>query len=273
MTIATRNRFFKLAIAVSALLSAAAIGIAVTALTGGRLPAEIPGVRVLSPPRGLPFSQWSPAASLIHLAAFPFFSLIWLIYIYRGFEKTQSSEMIFFAASVFAVSFEMLRIVIPLTGVDGGYLITVISRVSLFSRIFFLLSILSSGLFNSAQTAQMIGSSIFLLGFISFSLSQSIPINSMGPTSNFILLTGYPAILSLFFVCIGALAILSYLILGITRATKEYFSYAGGLALLIPGYFLLILADNWLYAIGGAALLNFGTWLYMDRMHRYYLWQ
>ena len=26
-------------------------------------------------------------------------------------------------------------------------------------------------------------------------------------------------------------------------------------------------------AIGGAALLNFGTWLYMDRMHRYYLWQ
>ena len=275
MTIATRNRFIRLAtLCAIAFLLMSAISVVLTVMHRS-LPATPPGNRPIPLLDGWILTRYSPLASICAIAVFPALALAGLGYIMFAFEKTQTVEITFFAAAVFALSIESVRLFIPLyeLWINAGFFAVTISRVVFFCRIFALLALLASGLFANTQTIQQIGPSIFLLAFFSFSLANSIPINSAGMESNFLVSAGYSAVLDLFFMLIGLLSTLSYLILGLTRGVKEYRAGALGILVLLVGYTLLLSCDSWVFLVAGTLLCANGAWLYLDRMHRYYLWQ
>lgn len=275
MTIATRNRLIRTAIIASTIISAVAIICVGVLIAKNSLPHTVSGSRPLPGLDNFRLFPYSPIASLLALVFFPLFSVFFLIFLLFGFEKTQTVEITFFAASIFIVSLESLRLFIPLyqLQLSSGFFSMTISRISLFSRIFFILSLLASGIFSTGQTSQRLGSAIFLLLFVSFSLSNAIPVNSGNNTSNFLLLPGYQITLSYLFVILSLLIATSYIILGKSRSSKDYSLIALASILLLVGYSLLTLCDSWFFLIAGGVLFFYGNWMYLSRMHRYYLWQ
>lgn len=275
MTIAARNRFIKIATVVSLALVAAAIASVTLILMRHSLPETAPGLRPLQGMDGFALTPYSPAAAIMAIGIFPFFSLLGLLYILFAFEKTQTVEITFFAACVFAVSFESFRLLIPLNELwsQANFLSVTISRLVFFSRIFTMLALLSSAVFASGKTLQQLGPSIFLLAFVSFSLAGAIPVNSGNMSSIFLVTSGYKETIRLFLFLIGSLSALSYLILGKTRNIPEYSRSAGGIVVLLSGYAMLASCDTWLFLAGGVILFFGGAWLYLNPIHRYYLWQ
>lgn len=275
MTIATRNRFIRLATLVSFALTITALVSLFLILTHHLLPLTPPGHRAFHMLNKVFLTKYSPLASAIAICIFPFFSLAGLLFILFSFEKTQTVEITFFAACIFVMSLESLRMFIPLyqLWMHANFLSATISRVVLCSRIFILLAILSSAIFTTGGTIQQVGPSLFLLAFFSMSLSNVIPINSGSITATFIISSGFRIMLDAMFLLIGSMGVLSYLVLGKTRGIPEYTAAGGGIALLLPGYAILNLCDSWFFLACGIILLVTGTWRYLDRIHRYYLWQ
>lgn len=275
MTIATRNRFIKLAAAVSCILILASVAALVIILSRGNLPKIPHGVRPVPFLVHFFLTPYEPLPALLSVALFPLLSLAGLLYTLFAFEKTQTTEITFFAACTFVISLEALRLAIPLYQLwdHSAMLPVTISRAVLFARIFFVLSLLASILLGSNKTTQQSGPALFLLGFLAFSLTNAIPVNSANPGSNFIITTVYPEMMSLFFVLIASLAALSYLVHGITHGTPEYIGAAGGAICFSAGYLTLTVCDSWLFLAAGTALTLLGARNYLAQMHRYYLWQ
>lgn len=275
MTIATRNRFIRIAALISLVLTIISIISVSMLIFQERLSETEPTVRTLPILSNFYLTPYNSAAAIASIGIFPLFTVIGLLYILFAFEKTQTIEITFFAACVFAVSFESTRLLIPLYQVDiyGNFFSISISRFVFFSRIFTMLTLLASAIFATGNTIQQIGPSIFLLAFFSLSLANSIPLNSETMSSNFLIASGYTKILVFFFALSGFLSALSYLILGKTRNIPEYSRAAGGIVLFLIGYTLLAVCDTWLFFVVGSGLLFWGASLYLKPMHRYYLWQ
>jgi len=275
MTIASRNRFIRLATFISLALLITSIASIVLILVHQGLPASPQGTRPLAILDKLKLTPFNALASMIAIGIYPLYSLIFLIYILFAFEKTQTVEIIFFAAFAFSVSLEAFRIFIPLYQLwnNSGFYSVTISRIAYCSRILTVIFLLSSSIFTTRKSIQQLGPIIFLLAFLAFSLANAIPANSGTISSNFLVTPGYSTMLMLFFFILELLCTLSYLIMGKTLGVKEYFQAAFGLILLLTGYSLLALCDTWVFLASGVFLLFLGTRIYLDRLHRYYLWQ
>ena len=275
MTIATRNRFIRISTSLSlALVCATSVSIFLIAFRG-LVPAAPPGIRPMPFLDNFFLTPYSAYATIAAIGIFPFFSLAGLIYILFAFEKTQTVEMTFFATCVFAVSLESVRLAVPLFDLwtNANFFLATLTRAVFFSRLFTLLALLASALFATGNTVQQVGPSIFLLAFVSFSFSNSIPLNSGDFSSHFMIVSGYKGAISLFFILLGTLSTLSYVILGKTHAIQEYSVAATGIILLLSGYLLLSTCDSWLFFIVGSVLIFYGARRYLKPLHMYYLWQ
>lgn len=275
MTIATRNRFIRIAALISLFLVIMSVISVILILSRDLLPAKAPGYRPLPILDDFFLTPYNPIAAIVAIGIFPLFALAGLIYILVAFEKTQTVEISFFAACVFATSFEAIRLLIPLNElwIHANFFSVTISRIVFFSRIFTLLALLSSAIFATGKTIQHVGPSIFLLSFFSFSLANAIPINSENISSNFLIPSGYKEIIIFFFLLLAVLCALSYFILGKRKNIPEYSRAATGVVLSLIGYFLLCACDSWIFFAGGSILFFTGSWLYLKPIHQYYLWQ
>lgn len=275
MTIATRNRFIRVATVISLALVILSTFSIIVLFIRGSLPLSPPGFRPLPFLNSFFLTPYSSVATVLAISILPFFSLTGLVYILFSFEKTQSVEITFFAACVFATSFEAIRLFIPFYDfwLHSNYLSVTITRFVFFSRIFSFLALLSSAIFATGKTVHHVGPSIFLLAFLSFSLANAIPINSATISSIFLNGSGYKEIIGLFFVLLAFLSMISYYILGKTYNIPEYSRCGTGIIGILLGYGLLTSCDSWLFFFSGSLLLAYGAYIYLKSIHRFYLWQ
>ena len=275
MTIASRNTFIRIGAVLSfALLVTSVVSAALVIMRHG-LPEMPPGPRPLALLDHFPLTPWSPVASMAAIGVYPLFALLCLGYILFAFEKTQTVEITLFSACACAISLEAFRIFIPFykLWIHTGFYAETVSRIAYFSRILALILLLASAIFTTGETIQQLAPSIFILAFFSFSLSNVIPVNTGSMLSCFTMEVGYGPMLNIFFFTFGLLSAVSYVILGKTRGVREYMFAAGGIVLFLAGYALLAMCDTWIFLLAGSALLFAGAGLYLDRIHRYYLWQ
>lgn len=275
MTLAARNNFIRIATLMVLILSVVCIAAFIIMLVRGTIPSIPDQARPLGILSVLPFMPYSPVAALAAISFLPLLSLTGLIYIMFAFEKTQTTEITFFAAGVFTLALEAFRIVIPFNELwmSTGFILAAVSRVSLFCRLFIVLCLLSSILFTTGETTQQIGPAIFLTAFFSFSLVNAVPFNTSNLTTTWVVPPGYSGMLYLFLGILGLLAAISYRVQGRIRNAPEYSRAAWGILLLLGGYALLIVCDSWiLFGVGVFAIIE-GAWRYLRQIHRYYLWQ
>ncbi len=273
MTLAARNNFIR--IAAFMVLVLAVLSVTAMVIINLRGIDSLPAIDNRPPIPQFKLTPHAPAAALAGIVLFPLISLATLAYILFAFEKTQTTEITFFAAGIFSMALESFRIIIPLNELwaHTAFIVTAISRISLFCRLFTVLCLLSSIIFTTGQTSQQIGAAIFLTAFFSLSLVNAVPFNPANVNSSYYIMPGYSAMIHLFLTLLGILAISSYLIQGKARNVKEYSRAGTGLVLLLAGYGLLTVSDSWITAAAGAASLTTGAWRYLKQIHRYYLWQ
>lgn len=275
MTLATRNRFVLFATIITALLSITTIIATVLIYVHKILPDQIPGIRQV---RGLDtffLTPYSSLASILSLNVYPIIAFITLSYVIFAFEKTQSVEITFFAACIFAFSLEALRIFIPLYALwdNTNFYSMAIARIILSSRIFIALGLLSSGLFTTGATSQQLGAALFLEFFLSFTLARAIPLDATSVSSNFLILPGYRSTIFTILVIIIVLTIFIYLILAKTKGITEYKYVALAVFILFLGLAFLAISDTWLFLAFGVTFSSLGGLLFLKKIHEYYLWQ
>lgn len=273
MTLAVRNRLVLFATIVAAIISFATIFIAILVLI--KTPSSFSvGDRVLLGLCQLHLFAYSFYASIISVVFLPIFSFVCLIVIYLSFEKTQSIEITFFAAALFAISFEGLRILIPFYELWEPTLFyaSTITRIVLASRIFLCIAVFSSGMFTTGATSGQLGSALFLEAFISIALAKIVPLNTHSLSSNFLITLGYSHILFAVFLSMVILTIIIFYILAKTRGILEYQGVAKGLFFFFTGYFFLTNSDAWLILVTSILIFIIGTRKIIKKIHAYHLW-
>ena len=276
MTLAQRNWFFKAGI----FLSSCCVFL-LLALTGKLLPL-LPEYceAAISRPEGifLYFAEGSfnsvPLIPFITLFTAVFYTLFVSIAVFVSFEKTQTSEILFFGLFALSFMFEILRILIPLKGLYefSPVVLIVGTRILIFARLFGSLSLFTSGIYAAGLDMQMQGRVIIGIIIAILMISFKLPVNGFSWDTSFTMLFAYSSMLRLAENVLIVITGISFLIADYNRGTAEYRFVALGSLLVFLGRSLPLRADTWLTPIPAVVMLIAGTWLITARLRQVYLW-
>lgn len=275
MTIAGRNKILIFGICVTTLIVIADIICCIT-ITAHNLFAKRPTApenvfRLLR----LPFFAYNNYAAMIGIASLPFIALILLICVFFLFEKTHALEISFFTLFIFALSAESLQLLFPLQ--ERYPLLAVFTaaaaRIIFFFRFEACLALLTSSLFAHKTFTRETSSVIFLLSFIAFALSHSIPIDTVSELSFYSFSRSYRYLLYSFSGIVCALAVLSFLLVGIYRSITEYQKAALRLLAMLIAYIAVLYTGSWFFTALGIGTLLAGGFFFLKAIHQFYLWQ
>ena len=276
MTLSARNDFFKGGIILAALslgliaaggyfvLSAYPEAAAAAAMRpGGIIQLSMEGP--VSPSAHVPFFTMLAAAV---------YSLISIILIHYFFEKTQSPEILFFGLFVISLSFEFIRLMVPLRtafAFPAVYLITG-SRILLFARYFGLFSLFAASVYAAGLDAQKQQNTFFILVLAALVIAIRLPIDSIVWDSTLMPWSGYQSMFAMVEAGFLAVTTLTFFISAYTRGSRAYVFIGLGTLLVFTGRNLLINSDTWITPIPGLLALAAGTWLIASRLRQEYLW-
>jgi len=216
-------------------------------------------------------SAYIPFWTILGLVAY---SLISIILIYYFFENTQSPEILFFALFLISLSFEFVRILLPLRRIipfPADYLMAA-SRVLIFGRYFGLFSLFAAAVYAAGLDMQKQKYIFLMLVVASFYIARNVPVDTLIWDSAFMLWSGYNAMFSMAGVGILVITLITFLISAHTRGSKNYIAIGIGVSFALLGRNILLSSDNWITPIPGMFLLTAGTWFTCTRLHREYLW-
>ena len=202
------------------------------------------------------------------------YSLISITLIYFFFEKTQSPEIIFFGFFVFSLTFELLRIIIPLKMVFPFPVIYLVNatQVLLFGRYFGLFSLFAASVYAAGFDIQKQRNIFFMLILSSLVIALTVPVDSLVWDTSLKMMSGYSFMFSMVELGIIAAAILTFFVSAFTRGSKTYIFAGLGSLLAYAGRNILINSDSWITPVPGLLFLAAGTWLICSRLHKEYLW-
>ena len=204
------------------------------------------------------------------------YSLISTVLIYHFFENTQSSEILFFAFFIISLSFEFLRVLLPLRGVfdfSATYLIAA-SRVLFFGRHFGQFSLFVAGAYAAGlDTQRQRHRGVFLmLTVASLYIAANVPVDGLVWDSTFVLQSGYSAMFRMTGAGILIITVITFFISAYTRGSKNYIFIGIGILFAYIGRNILFSSDSWITPLPGLFFLGLGTWFTCTRLHRQYLW-
>jgi len=276
MTLAQRNLYFKTGILLSSLSF-----LILLVLTGKLLPllpeyCEMAMYR----PEGIlqklagHFFEAVPRAPLVTLFASVLYTLLASISVFFYFEKTQTSEILFFGLFVLSFVFETFRILIPLRGIYefSPMLLVAGARLLVFGRMFGAFSIFISGIYAAGFDIQKQGRVIIAAVMAILMISFKLPVNGLSWDTSFTMSFAYSSMFRFADNILLVITVVSFLVAAYVRGIADYRFIALGSLLVSLGRGLLIGTDTWLTPFPGVILLAAGTWLITTRLHQVYLW-
>lgn len=211
-------------------------------------------------------------AVVISLFLLLIYVFIFLVCINVEFEKTQSTEIIYFVLFLFSAFMEHHRLLTPFLNLweNVSILEIFITKTLIFARTAAALSLLFSVIYSTSENRQYTERTI--IGILVFSLfvAKITPVNTnvILPIGAFRISFGkmiYIMLLIVFIVAIISLAIK-------TAQTHIDSKLLTGFTLLIIGYFIMIQSFCILTLALGSILLFLGTYIYLKALHKQYLW-
>jgi len=208
------------------------------------------------------------------LALAAVFSFIGMILIHAFFERTPAPEILYIAFFTISLSFEALRLLLPLHMVlyFPSIYLRLASRVLLFARLFGLFSLFTAGLYAAGMDVQKNRNAIFIITIAVLAVTRGVPIDSLTWDTGFNLISGYLTMFRVIEILVFIITIASFFIASKIRDTKEYIYVAVGVMLALIGRNILLGTDNWIGAGVGILLLSYGTWFLCLKVHKIHLW-
>jgi hypothetical protein len=275
MTLSERNAFFKAGIAISAVLTLLIIGASLLTLP------VYPRMEEISR-RPANFYQFITGLFLtsdyiaVHLdmALAVFFSLVTMILILAFFERTATPEILYISFFVFSLSFEVIRLILPMRLVYDypSFYLILASRLLLFARFFGLFSLFTASICATGLEVQKTRNIIMILIVAVLTITLGVPIDTQSWDTSLKIVNGYNSAFRLIETVIFAATSVGFFIAVKVRGAKDY-KYVGiGVILALAGRYILLGCDNWAGPGPGILLLAFGTYFICSKLHKIHLW-
>jgi len=203
------------------------------------------------------------------------FAALCLGYILYSFRKTVSTEIFFYSFWALSVGLEVSRLLVFDIAASGGsvYWQIMVTKLLLFSRYAGYLSLLASGLYAAGFRSEKLGSMAIGIVAISLGLAIAMPINTGAYAATLELRSGYRELSWVLAGLVGLVTLANFLYAAQSTGEASYRLVALGEAIFFAGHCLLISQWNPFMVILGFAGLVAGSWLFVSRLHTYYLWQ
>lgn len=216
----------------------------------------------------------APYAVLFAVGIAVLFAFVAQIFLFYFFERTQSVEMRLLGIFLFSLTFEIMRIAIPLkTALNlSGYITVIASRLIIFGRFYGLFALFAAALHASGFKTRQEETVVFTAGAAAMLFAFRMPIDTFNFDTTLFLVTGFSAVFKNVNIAIVLLAMYCFVFGAYTRGNREYYLIAPGILAAVAGRALLLAADTWQMLLPGAVLLAAGTWFTGFQYRRMYLW-
>ena len=218
-------------------------------------------------------SSYYFAAAGIGLCAL--FSALGLGFILYSFRKTVSAEIYFYAFWVLSVGLEVLRLASLGLAIDGGssYWQIIATKALLLARYAGDLSLFMSGLYAAGFRNEKLGAVAIAVLALSLGLAAAMPVNTGSFSPTLELRAGYVELNAGLVIVVALVTVTNYLYAARATGEGSYRLVALGAGVFLIGQRLLTTQWNPFAIVAGFALLVVGSWLFVSRLHAYYLWQ
>ncbi len=195
--------------------------------------------------------------------------------ILRTFRKTVSAEIFFFAFWLATVSFESFRLVHLFIALGGGSdsFLALIDKLYIGTRFLGYFAIFISGLYASGMRNDRQFSILFIGVGISIVLVSILPVNTGIWARTLMFKVGYSMLIEGFSLAIILITVANYLIAVRVRGDKAYYYIALGIAAIAAGAQYLSRDGSPLLSLVSILTMATGSFLYIYKIHSFYLWQ
>ena len=275
MKLSERNAFFKAGIAfcaISTLLILAASFIVVPVYSGMeenlRRPSDFFQVFI---GKFIKADYLAVHASLIMSVVFSLFGLSFILYY---FEQTSSPEIIYVAIFSVSLSFEALRLILPLNLIYSipSFYLMISARALLFVRFFGAFSLLAASICAAGLEVQKIHNIILAIFITALIITFGVPIDTGTWDTSLNMSSGYNFHFRMIEIVVFLCAILGFFVAVNVHGSRDYAYIGLGVMLAFLGRNLLLKTDNWVCPVPGIILLSVGTWFMCSKMHKIHLW-
>ena len=192
--------------------------------------------------------------------------------IYHSFEKTQAPDIVFFLIFLLACLCDTSRIFVPAFKLSGTFSLFLlrVGNIHLFARLLAPLALMGNTVMCTDDFRQNTDRNSIILIIISMFFAEIIPLNTAVILPNFCISYGYVKAIRAFTLLI---CIVSTISLFYSNQKNEYNQIMTlGFIMLCLGYSLIFYCYNILTLSGGIVFLGGGTYLYLNEVHKHYLW-
>lgn len=216
--------------------------------------------------------RYSPICVFVGLLILMLYVCVTTLIIYHSFEKTQAPDIVFFLLFLFACLCDTSRILVPIFQLSGTFSLFLlrVGNIHLFARLLAPLALMGNTILSTDDFRQSTDRSTIILIIVSMFFAEIIPLNTAVILPNFCISYGYVKAIRGFSLLI---CIVSTISLFYTNHKNEYKQIMTiGFILLCLGYALLFFSYNIASLVVGTILLGSGTYLYLNEVHKHYLW-
>ena len=216
--------------------------------------------------------KYSPLFTFIGIFILLIYICITTIIIYHSFEKTQAPDIVFFLMFLLACLCDTSRVFVPIFQISGTFSLFLlkIGNIHLFARLLAPLALMGNTVMSTEDFRQNTDRNSIILIIISMFFAEIIPLNTAVILPNFCISYGYVKAIKGFSLLVCLVSTIS---LFNTNRKNEYKQIMTvGFILLCIGYSLIFDSYNLLSLTSGTILLGSGTYLYLNEVHKHYLW-
>ena len=269
MTIKSRNRFNLIFICIAIVIAVLQSGLFIYQLITNNF--TVPTVYNPNDSHNIVF-KYNYICVLIGIFIMNIYVIVSSIVVLTFFEKTQSTQIVFYLIFLLACLCDTSRILLPLFHVSNTYsrLLMDVAYLPLFARLLAPLSLLGITVLSDEEARHNVNRNTVFIIIASLFFAKIIPFNTAVILPNFCVSYGYTNTIRFasFFIClagISTLAISNY------KNNSPQFTTIG-YAVLAIGYSSLFYCYNIFHLVVGVIAISSGTALYLFYLHKQFLW-
>ena len=216
--------------------------------------------------------KFNPIYVLIGIFLLNLYVIASAIYIHIQFEKTQSTEVIYFLIFLIACLCDTTRILLPLFQVANSYsrVLMHVAYLPLFARILAPLSFLGIAVLSTEEARHNVNRNTAFIIIASLFFAKLIPFNTAIILPNFCVSYGYTSTVRYvsFFICLASISTIAIS----NKKGNSSQKTTIGFALICIGYSALFYCYNLFNLVIGVFCLGYGSFLYLHELHNLCLW-
>ncbi len=195
--------------------------------------------------------------------------------VYVAFEKTNSSEVVFFTAMLFGFFAETFRLAIPIFSLEKTYslFLRTICDISFFGQMLVILSIIMQGAFTNEHTTRETDKLLGVISITSLCFTILIPVNYSNIKEFYSPIFEFQTIFEIIRLLSVIITFGAMLLSAINKKSSDEKLVTIGFFIIIAGYMSLLKTTMLLTVVINILCLLIGTFIYLKHLYSYYMWK